>query len=292
MFVQAIENVAGFTAPIHTVERTFGSIAVRPGAGTMFFVNEEGTAVTCGHVASLIPFSHNLQQNYNEFKRKKDLLPKEGFSRRLKELVTQFGFDKNPLCELLVRLNCAESFDAIEVIPHPKYDLAILRLVNPKNLNYNSYARFHKSGDIKQGEFLCRLGFPFPEFQNFTYNASAENIQWTQQGIANTPRFPIEGMVTRHLADENGIFGIEMSTPGLRGQSGGPLFDKNGIVCGMQYATNHLHLGFDMKNKEVMANGERIKIANYQPFLHVGLCLHSNVIKNFLRENNVKFYEG
>jgi len=33
-------------------------------------------------------------------------------------------------------------------------------------------------------------------------------------------------MVTRFLGDPTqGIYGVEMSTPGLRGQSGGPLFD-------------------------------------------------------------------
>jgi hypothetical protein len=34
---------------------------------------------------------------------------------------------------------------------------------------------------------------------------------------------------------------LEMSTLGLMGQSGGPLFDTEGKICGMQFATNHLH---------------------------------------------------
>jgi hypothetical protein len=81
-----------------------------------------------------------------------------------------------------------------------------------------------------------------------------------------------------------------LSTPGLKGQSGGPLFTKEGIVCGMQFATNHLHLGFDMKNKEVISNGEKIRITN-QPCLHVGYCIHANIIKQFLQEHGVKYYE-
>jgi len=48
-----------------------------------------------------------------------------------------------------------------------------------------------------------------------------------------------------HLINEGEIMGIELSTPGLRGQSGGPLFNSEGIICGMQSSTNHLHLGFE-----------------------------------------------
>ncbi|MFN2458906.1 MAG: trypsin-like peptidase domain-containing protein [Chitinophagaceae bacterium] len=292
MFVNAIKQVAQFTSPIHTIERSYGSITVRPGAATMFFVNEEGVAVTCNHVAQLIPFSENLLKKYTEFKAKKNELQKSGsFNRKVKELLQEYGFENNPLCEILIRLNCAEGFAGIEVTPHPKYDLAIVKLIAPKNLTYTAYARFIKDETpLEQGMFLCRLGFPFPEFTNFKYNSSIDSLEWTDSGMSATPRFPIEGMITRHLSDGNSLYGIEMSTPGLKGQSGGPLFNSDGIVCGMQFATNHLHLGFDMKNKEVISNGEKIKITN-QPCLHVGYCLHANVIKDFLREKQIRFYE-
>ena len=81
-----------------------------------------------------------------------------------------------------------------------------------------------------------------------------------------------------------------MSTPGLKGQSGGPLFDINGFIYGMQYATNHLHLGFDMKNKEITSEGKKIKVTN-QPFLHVGHCVHVDQIKEFLTEHKINFTE-
>jgi hypothetical protein len=43
---------------------------------------------------------------------------------------------------------------------------------------------------------------------------------------------------------------IETSTPGLRGQSGGPLFDVDGKVWGIQSRTNHYDLGFAPTVKE------------------------------------------
>lgn len=37
---------------------------------------------------------------------------------------------------------------------------------------------------------------------------------------------------------------IETSTPRLRGQSGGPIFDVNGAIWAIQSQTHHLKLGF------------------------------------------------
>ncbi|MEJ7611729.1 MAG: hypothetical protein WKF88_11170, partial [Ferruginibacter sp.] len=177
------------------------------------------------------------------------------------------------------------------LIEHTKYDLSVIIFEDFKNPLYHSHARFLKDGNaLKQGKFLCRLGFPFPEFNNFLYNNTTDDIEWTGSGQIETPRFPIEGMLTRHLVNAGELMGIELSTPGLRGQSGGPLFDQNGLVCGMQSSTNHMHLGFDMKNFPVNANGRTLRVTN-QPFLHVGHCIHVNIIKTFLKENNIVFYE-
>jgi len=87
------------------------------------------------------------------------------------------------------------------------------------------------------------------------------------------------------------IVGIEMSTPGLRGQSGGPLFDTDGKIYGMQSATNHFHLGFDMRDKEIIYDGKKSKISNH-PFLHVGICVHVDKIKTFLAEHKIDFKES
>ena len=160
-------------------------------------------------------------------------------------------------------------------------------------MEYQNYAILAKNGNnVNPGDFLCRLGFPFPEFSDFNYNESTKEIDWDPNGRGITPRFPIEGMFTRHTGDEAGnVIGIELSTPGLRGQSGGPLFDSNGIIYGMQSMTNHLHLGFDMKREKIMINGKEETINN-QPFLHVGQCVHVDIIKDFLNENGIKYYIG
>ena len=91
--------------------------------------------------------------------------------------------------------------------------------------------------------------------------------------------------------DGDKMVGVEMSTPGLRGQSGGPLFDTNGIICGMQSETVQYHLGFDEQSIEIISNGRRTNTVNHS-FLNVGRCVHVDAIKEFLTQVNVKYYEA
>lgn len=188
-------------------------------------------------------------------------------------------------------MDCVDAMASFTYHTHPRYDLAILKFNEYNTLHYQDYTVFkRKAADIKQGEFLCRLGFPFPEFTNYTFNEAADDIEWTTTGIDHSPRFPIEGMMTCFLAEENQLFGIEISTPGLKGQSGGPLFNKGGIVCGMQFSTKHLHLGFYLKGKEMLVNNTIKKVSDYS-FIHLSQCIHAETIKAFLRKKNVRFYE-
>ncbi|WNM18586.1 trypsin-like peptidase domain-containing protein [Flavobacterium capsici] len=295
MFVKAIEDVGQFTRPIHTITRNYNETIVNRGAATLFFVNENGFAVTCKHVIDLISRRAAINAHYENFVREKaTLIQDENYNNKLTALENKYNIKNDIIVQLLERfVDCTtEPTFNFRWINHPKYDLSILIFDNFKNPAYQSHATFLKdTSSLKPGKFLCRLGFPFPEFSNFKYNESSDSIEWTQAGQNTTPRFPIEGMLTRHLADANGIFGLELSTPGLKGQSGGPLFNEQGLICGMQSMTNHLHLGFDMKDFELKTGGKPIMITN-QPFLHVGHCIHADIIKDFLKANNVKYYEA
>jgi Trypsin-like peptidase domain len=294
MFKDSIEKVANFTRPIHSILRTYAGKHILPGAATLFFVNEEGYAITCKHVVDLLIGSDDRYKTYKKFKEERDKLPKDGkFKSNLRGLEMKYKY--NPETEVQIKstfVDCVDSMTGFTWQMHPKYDLAILKLNDFKQRLYKDYAVFKKdSSQIKQGEFLCRLGFPFPEFTNFRYNEALDDIEWTTTGMNSSPRFPLEGMVTRFLAEDKQPYGIEMSTPGLRGQSGGPLFNKEGIVYGMQFSTKHLHLGFDMIDKDILINNKMKKVTDYS-FIHLGQCIHVDVIKRFLLEKNVKFYEA
>ena len=295
MFIKAIEEVSKYTRPIHTIIRTYGGKQVIPGASTIFFVNENGYAVTCKHVVELIASSDQVNKTYENFKAERNAIsgnPK--YKQLLKGLELKYKYSPESIIQ--IKNNFVDSVDKMSSFTwnmHPTLDLAILKFNDYGQIHYQECARFMKDGsNIMQGKFLCRLGFPFPEFTNFTYNAEKDDMEWTNNGVVVSPRFPLEGMVTRFLADaENSLYGIEMSTPGLRGQSGGPLFDSNGVVCGMQFSTKHLHLGFDLLDKEIMVNNSMRKVTDYS-FIHLGQCIHGDTIKAFLQQHSVKFYES
>jgi hypothetical protein len=188
-------------------------------------------------------------------------------------------------------VNCVEGELAAELKVHPKLDVALIKFNNFTKLLCESFPKFATNGtNLKSGEYLCRLGYPFAEFSNFAYDNASDRIHWTNVGRLDTPWFPIEGMVTRQLADDAGqIVGFEMSTPGLRGQSGGPAFDSEGRIWGMQAATAHLDLDFDV-NQEVIRNGMKKRVSD-SAFLHVGHCIHVDALKSFMRQQNVQFQE-
>jgi len=294
MFVNAIDEVAKFTRPIHTITRFYGETIVNPGTSTLFFVNELGCAITCRHVMDFLGTREAINKQYSDFKAEKDTIGKNNkYNKRLKELEEKYKYKNEVIIQMKEQFVACTNEPALRYrwINHPTYDLSIIIFEDFKNAAYESFAYFVKeSSALKQGKFLCRLGFPFHEFTNFKYNEVNDDIEWTEEGITNAPRFPMEGMLTRNFSTDGKIWGLELSTPGLRGQSGGPLFDSNSNIAGVQSATHHLHLGFDMKNFEHKANGRTIKVSN-QPFLHAGICVHVDIIKEFLKSNNIKYYE-
>ena len=291
MFEPAIQKMLQFTRPMHSISRTYSGL-IMPGSSTFFFVNDNGVAITCKHVLDLIPAADNINNSFLQFKAERDKLPKDGkYKRNLQGLEMKYKYNAETTVQLKNNfLNCFDKIEQIVCHPHPTLDLAIIEFKGFTKTFYTSHASFIKdSSKIQQGKYLCRLGFPFPEFNNFRHNPDLDDIEWTNTGNPSSPSFPIDGIVTRFVGDPNlGITGIEMSTPGLRGQSGGPLFDTDGNIYGMQFATNHLHLGFDMKDIEIINNGKKSKVSNF-PFMHVGICVHVDKIKEFLTQHNINF---
>lgn len=294
MFVEALDQVDQFTRAIHFICRYHGSAEIIPQTATMFFVNEQGCAVTCKHVADNLIYSDKFYTRYLQFRKEFSYFEREKVAAlEKKRLEEKYGLRSDSLIRIKSSFPDSVNGDYRLVIHrHPVYDLAIVQFQGYSEIKYKGFARLLKDETkVRPGRTLCRLGYPFPEFSNYRFNKDTDDIEWSQSGRISTPAFPIDGIITRQVADQNGIFGIEMSTPGLKGQSGGPLFDTKGIVYGMQSATQHLHLGFDQVNREVVSEGIRKRVSNF-PFLNVGRCVHVRIIKEFLRAKKIKFYEA
>ena len=253
MFSNAIEIVSSFTRPILFVQR-LNSDKLIPGSATLFFINEYGDALTCKHVVTNII---NVANHSNK---------------------AIFKFE-----------GCYKTIKDIKIIVHPDYDLALIRF-NGETPLYKNYAYFKKDNTIKPGKFLVRSGFAFPEFNNYKIDIASDKLVFTTKGNFNTPMFSNEGMISRLVANQKEIYGIELSTPGIKGTSGGPLYDENGIIYGIQSLSKHYHLGFDIVDQNVFINGEYKTISNY-PFISLGECISINIIKDFLNDNKIKYYE-
>lgn len=293
MFIESIERVSKFTRPIHTITRFYNIKEVVPGAATVFFVNEDGWALTCKHVIQLLAVADQVNKNYENFKTElKEIEDDPEFETKKTELEQKFNYKEDSTIQIKnTFVNCVDKLTGYKWHVHPKYDLALLQFQGFDQLQCEEFATFRaENNSLKQGKFLCRLGYPFPEFTNYKYNQDTDNIEWTNEGVTGSPKFPIEGMITRFLADNGKTFGIEMSTPGLRGQSGGPLFDNDGFIQGMQFSTKHLHLGFDIENKEIRVKGQKKEVNDYS-FIHLGQCIHESILKEFMNEKGVKFNE-
>jgi hypothetical protein len=169
-------------------------------------------------------------------------------------------------------------------------DLALGKL-EPFDSNWMSTYPIFKdpTKDFEPGVSLCKLGFPFHHIPPTWHDAT--NSFELPPGSVPLPLFPIDGIFTRNI--EVIIEGehkppypvrmIETSTPGLKGQSGGPIFDAQGTIWAIQSHTVHFPLGFDPP-----VPGSKRDEKEHQ-FLNVGRGVHNATIFGLMRQHDVKF---
>lgn len=295
MFTKAIEEVTKFTRPFLAIYRVFGETDVMKNCATFIIINDEGWILTCKHVAEEIRKSEQVAEHYAKFKEELATISKgtKHYKTLVKGLEKKYGYGKNKNIMIQQLVNFAGAVDkstGCHYYFHPTCDIALIHFDGFEKVLCEHYPVFAKdSSKIKQGKSLCRLGYPYPEFNNFRYNEEEDRIEWTSSGKSTTPLFPIDGILTRHVVNDEGkIIEIELSTPGLKGQSGGPLFDVNGVIYGVQSYTISLHLGFDVVGAEIRLNGKMKEVDNF-PFMHLGRCVHVDIIKAFMDEHGVKY---
>lgn len=172
-----------------------------------------------------------------------------------------------------------------ELKVNTELDLAAGRFINFNKDLIKEYPTFTDPSKIKMGTSVCRLGFPFV---NVLTGFDEEHNSFTiSKDILPIPFFPNDGITTRII--NNGkttdqrydrMF-LETSTPGLRGQSGGPIFDKRGHIMGIQSRTMHLDLGYNIRS----ADGS---ITEHQ-YLNVGVATHIKSVLQFMDDLGIKY---
>lgn len=156
----------------------------------------------------------------------------------------------------------------------PAVDIAVGKLIGFESDAIESYPIFKDhTKNISSGSSLCKLGFPFHNIVP-VWNDDIKGFE-LPGGALPIPLFPLEGIFTRELvitlAEEAPFIMklLETSNPGLRGQSGGPTFDTEGAIWGIQTQTAHYELGF---SPPVQGGGIE------HQFLNVGIAAHVETI--------------
>jgi hypothetical protein len=288
MFAEAYAKARCFTRPV-VISTRFYDGSVECGCGAFVVLNDEGWIMTVAHIwQSFLAYQKHAKEiaEYNqkvqaiEQDQKLDAKHKK---KRIAHLninskwITNHSFwwgvdgvqikDVKPLEEGDLVIGRLEPFDKTLISNYP--------VLKDPTLNFNN------------GTSLCRLGFPFHEIKaSFD---DAKKAFTLAPGSLPLPLFPIEGIFTRNAIagkSRDGKYDIkllETSSPGLRGQSGGPIFDTKGTIWALQSRTAHYPLGFSPK---VIKNGREIE---ENQFINVGLGVHVELIVSFLGDHGVKF---
>ena len=281
MFVDAFALAEHFTRPIVISTRRLNG-KVESAVATYVLLNADGWFLTAGHVFDLWRgFELHLTEVRN-YRAAEDAItadPSLNADQRRRALKRLAGTADMAWIE-----NCSAwwgtdglSFRDVSILG--ELDVALGRL-EPTNLLAGPYPTF-KNPDIgfRPGRSLCRFGFPFEQIAvRFDPARSAFSLDQLQLAL-----FPIEGILTRIITGTGtpAQF-IETSSPGLRGQSGGPLCDARGRIWGIQSRTAHIPLGF---NPTVTANGRTFE---EHQFINLGWAVHVRLILEALRARGVQ----
>ncbi len=279
MFVRAYEVASAFTLPV-VISQRLHTGEVECGVGAAIVLNEEGWVATAFHMLDplLLHEQHRSEIATYEAKVEKILAGpgnRQGQQKSIRALAAGQ--------RLIANVSYWFGIDGWSV-PQWQFlagaDLAIGRIDGFDAAKVANYPVFKDAADMRPGASVCRLGFPFYEIKaTFDSEAGAFPLE---PGTLPIPSFPNEGIVTRFIdagTTDDGMHMqlVETSSPGLRGQSGGPIFDTEGRVWAMQSRTMHLPLGFSPK---VDTAGK--KVTEHQ-FLNVGLGVHSQTVVDFAR---------
>ena len=290
MFSTAYKLASEYTNPVITSLR-FSDNSTESSIGSFVVLNNEGWILTAGHLINSFAGFKKHQEEIkdlaeqlkaieldktllNQQKRKKISKLKKSFARQKRIINHSFWWGADGI----IIDNITVNFDI---------DLAIgkIRNYNPEMLK--NYPKIIHPNKVSIGTSLCKLGYPFYPIKT-TWDSNNNGFKLDPK-VFPIPRFPLEGMYTRNVI--SGVSKdkkyekkfIETSTPGLRGQSGGPIFDIEGNIWAIQSQTISLPLGFSPKLKK----GK--KETTEHQFINVGIGVHPEIITKFLDENKVNY---
>mgnify|MGYP002623929061 CR=1 FL=1 len=283
MFAEACQKAMKYTRPVAISTRQYDG-TLRTDVGTMIVVNPEGWVITAGHLFdSFMKFREDTKKieeinSINATRAHDSRIPSTDIKVD-KSLLTNhsfwWGWDG-------VRLN--------NVFVNRQIDVAIGKLEPFDPSWVSEYPVFADPDHMRIGSSVCRGGYPFIDIKpEFIEEQKAFRIPKIP---AESFFYPTDGIYTHFEDKGKSIDGncelryIETSSPGLKGQSGGPIFDINGNIYGMQIITEHRTMGF---HPTAELDGQKY-IENQ--FMNIGVGVHVETLFELMDFRGVRYFKS
>ena len=285
MFAKACERVYKFTRPLIISTRTVDG-TVSSSCGTFIIINPEGWILTAGHLFdSFVKYQQDM----------KKIKEVEEINARKASMTVPGAMTLPDTIQLDPKWITNHSFwwggDGLRITSvyvNREIDIALAKLDGFRPDMVQEYPIFRDPDTMRPGTSICRTGFPFANIAtDFDEGSKSFRIR---NGVLPLPFFPNDGIHTRNVLKQNkskegnyDMLYVETSTPLLKGQSGGPIFDTNGHIYAMQVQTNHIPLGFhpisEYDGKSIVEN----------QFLNVGIGVHGKLLQQIMRDHHISF---
>src|ERR1039458_1213320 len=287
MFSSAIAIAAEYTRPV-IISKRLENKEVTCGMATFVVINDSGWVLTAPHVVQDVFLAQQHKQERDQYQKDVDAINANPIfsTGKKKHEINQLKHNS----EWITNHSLWWAVDGItfsNIQADPIADLAVAQLTGPiDKLNTKKFPTFaNPANPIQQGTSLCRLGYAFHDIKALFDSASG---QFSIPDLPALAGFPNDGILTRNVnfienTSKRHIHFLETSSAGLRGQSGGPIFDVKGNVWALQSRTTHLPLGFAPK---VKYQGK--EITEHQ-FMHVGWGVHVSHIRELLDKFKVPY---
>ncbi|HEX8334330.1 MAG TPA: serine protease [Segetibacter sp.] len=287
MFKKAYEIAKTFTHPLIVAMR-FHDKTIDSGLGAYIILNDEGWLITAAHNFGAAFAFNQHQQELKEYNEKVEKINSNKQLQDHKRKVLAKAIKPNPkwVTDFAIMLS-GQPIAIIEYFIYGEHDIALLRIDKNAIAGLTTFPKIINPENISPGTSLCKFGYPFTEVKA-TFN-STSNLFELSKDLLPVPFFPIEGIYTRNILggktqDQSmEIRFLETSSPGLKGQSGGPICDMDGNIYAIQSQNLTLPLGFkgtvEINKKKVEEN----------QFLNVGIGVHPSTIIDLLNKHNIKF---
>lgn len=291
MFTRAVAAAMQFTKHILTLT-AFEDGHAECKVGALTHVNSDGWVITADHIVADFLEALKGAESWAVYNqecqsvRASTTLDENGKGRALRRI--KKPGPKTPQVVSLASEGALIAYSGLERFTD--IDVAVFRLSNFDPARVSRYPAFYSGGSTQTGVSLCKLGFPLPEVKLSYF---PDQRRFDLGPGTQLPYFPLDGMLTRHIMVADPLphrinyerVMLEVSTGGLRGQSGGPLFDQAGRIWGIQSRIMTFPMGFDVEIKDA-----RGKVASKMPqVFHVGWAASVQAIVPILRELQIAF---